>query len=154
MGANSKFKKLLEPHHIGPVKTRNRIYKTAAGMMFFHDDELHMNPITLGFYEALARGGVGLLCVEAPTIDYPIGARWRERYRMDDDKFIPGMAELVDAIHKYSCPTFMQMEHDGPWQSPLFDNAPPTFEGPPVAASPVNIDSPGHVVYLGREHFL
>jgi 2,4-dienoyl-CoA reductase (NADPH2) len=138
-----KFAKLLEPSYIGSVKTRNRIYKPAAGMMCFHDDELHMNPITLGFYEAIARGGVGLLCVEAPIIDYPLGARWRQRYRMDDDKFIPGMAELVDAIHSYGCPTFMQMEHDGPWQSPLFNNAPATFEGPPIAASPVNIDHPG-----------
>jgi 2,4-dienoyl-CoA reductase (NADPH2) len=138
-----KFAKLLEPSHIGSVKTSNRIYKPAAGMMCFHDDELHMNPITMGFYEAIARGGVGLLCIEAPIIDYPLGARWRQRYRMDDDKYIPGMAELVDAIHSYGCPTFMQMEHDGPWQSPLFNNAPATFEGPPIAASPVNIDHPG-----------
>jgi 2,4-dienoyl-CoA reductase (NADPH2) len=143
MASNKRYAKLLEPYHIGKVKTRNRIYKTAASMMCFHDDELHMNPITLGFYEAVARGGVGLLCIEAPTIDYPIGARWRERYRMDDDKFIPGMAELVNAIHKYGCPTFMQMEHDGPWQTPLFGNAPATFEGPPIAASPVNIPRPG-----------
>lgn len=143
MASNKRFAKLLEPYQIGSVQTRNRIYKAAAGMMYFHDDELHMNPITLGFYEAVARGGVGLLCVEAPIIDYPLGARWRERYRMDDDKFIPGMAELVQAIHKYGCPTFMQLEHDGPWQSPLFNNAPATFEGPPIAASPVNIDHPG-----------
>ena len=137
--ADSRYAKLLESGQIGKVKTRNRIYKSGAGMMYFHEDELHMNPITLGFYEAVARGGVGLLVVEAPTIDYPVGARWRERYRMDEDRFIPGMAELVEAIHKYGCPTFMQMEHDGPWQSPLFDNAPATFEGPPVAAWPVNI---------------
>lgn len=137
------YTKLLEPGRIGNVKTRNRIYKTAAGMMYFHDDELHMNGITLGFYEALARGGVGLISVEAPIIDYPLGARWRQRYRMDEDRFIPGMAELVAAIHKYGCPTFMQMEHDGPWQSPLFDNAPATFEGPPIAASPVNIPKLG-----------
>jgi 2,4-dienoyl-CoA reductase (NADPH2) len=143
MVASAKFKKLLEPYHIGKVKTRNRIYKTGAGMMCFHEDELHMNPITLAFYEAVARGGVGLLVVEAPILDYPRGARWRQRYRMDDDKFIPGMAELVDAIHKYGCPTFMQMEHDGPWQSPLFSNAPATFEGPPIGASPVKIDAPG-----------
>ena len=137
--ADRGFARLLEPGKIGKVTTRNRIYKTAAGMMCFHEDELHMNPITLGFYGAIARGGVGILSVEAPTIDYPLGARWRERYRMDEDRFIPGMAELVAAIHQYGCPTFMQMEHDGPWQSPLFDNAPATFEGPPIAASPVNI---------------
>ncbi|OGP54507.1 MAG: hypothetical protein A2Y65_01145 [Deltaproteobacteria bacterium RBG_13_52_11] len=143
MASNTRFKKLLEPYHIGPVKTRNRIYKTGAGMMCFHEDELHMNPITLAFYEAVARGGVGLLVVEAPTLDYPRGARWRERYRMDDDKYIKGMSELVNVIHKHGCPTFMQMEHDGPWQSPLFSNAPATFDGPPIGASPVKIDSPG-----------
>jgi 2,4-dienoyl-CoA reductase (NADPH2) len=140
---DNNYKKLLEPGQIGKVKTRNRIYKAAAGMMDFHEDEIHPNAIALAFYEAIARGGVGVLSVEAPTIDYPMGARWRERYRMDDDRFIPGMAELVAVIHKYGCPTFMQMEHDGPWQSPLFDNAPPIFEGPPIAASPINIPKLG-----------
>ena len=143
MALNRRFEKLLEPYHIGPVKTRNRIYKTGASMMSWYEDELHMNETTLAFYEAIARGGVGLLVVESPTLDYPRGARWRQRYRMDDDKYIEGMSELVAVIHKHGCPTFMQMEHDGPWQSPLFHNAPATFDGPPIGASPVNIDSPG-----------
>ena len=42
------------------------------------------------------RGGVGLLIVESPTIDYPRGVRWKERYRIDDDKYIQGLSELVD----------------------------------------------------------
>ncbi|MCL5734811.1 MAG: FAD-dependent oxidoreductase [Actinobacteria bacterium] len=140
---DSKFAKLLEPGQIGKVKTRNRIYKSAAGMMSFDETEMCMNENSLGFYEALSRGGVGIISVEAPTIDYPHGYRWRERYRMDEDRFVAGMAELVDLIHSNGCPCFMQMEHDGPWQNPLFPNAPATYEGPPIAASPVNIDSPG-----------
>ena len=138
-----KYTKLLQPGQIGPVKTRNRIYKSGAGMMTFHDDEIAMNEDSLGYYDALARGGAGVVTVEAPTIDYPVGARWRERYRMDEDRFIPGMAELVDVIHGYGCPTFMQMEHDGPWQNPLFDNAAATYDGPPIAASAVNIPKLG-----------
>jgi 2,4-dienoyl-CoA reductase (NADPH2) len=138
-----KYAKLLEPGYIGKVRARNRIYKTGAGMMTFHEDELSMNENSLGYYDALARGGAGIVTVEAPTIDYPLGARWRERYRMDDDKYIPGMAELVDVIHGHGAPAFMQMEHDGPWQSPLFDNAPATFDGPPIGASEVNIPKLG-----------
>ena len=98
-----------------------------------------MNDNTLGFYEALAKGGVGIIAVEAPTLDYPQGCRWHHRYRMDEDKFIPGMKQLVDLIHSHGCPTFMQMEHDGPWQNPLFPNHPATYEGPPIGASAVNI---------------
>jgi len=95
------------------------------------------------YYEALAKGGVGMLIVESPTIDYPLGARWKQRYRIDDDKYISGLKELTQVIHKHGCPTFMQMWHDGPWQSPLFHNYPATFDGPPIGASPVNLNLPG-----------
>ena len=137
-----RFEKLLEPYHIGPVKTRNRMIKTGATTLYWHQDELHMNKTTLAFYEAIAKGGVGLLIVEAPTIDYPSGARWRQQYRIDDDKYIEGLSELVQVIHKHGCPTFMQMVHLGSWQNPLFSNEPPISSLPPVGASPVKLDSP------------
>ena len=117
--------------------------KTGAAMMYWHEEELHMNETCKAFYEAIARGGVGLLIVHSPTIDYPLGARWRQRYRIDDDKYIQGLSELTEVIHKHGCPTFMQMEHDGPWQNPLFMNQPPIYSGPPIGASPVNLDVPG-----------
>ena len=141
--AVTNYSKLLEPGQIGKVTTRNRIYKSAAGMHSFEEYEFDsMNDNTLGFYEALAKGGVGIISVEAPTVDYPQGCRWHHRYRMDEDKYIPGMTQLVDLIHSHGCPTFMQMEHDGPWQNPLFPNHPPTYEGPPIGASAVNIPRP------------
>jgi 2,4-dienoyl-CoA reductase (NADPH2) len=141
--ATTNYSRLLEPGQIGKVKTRNRIYKSAAGMHSFEEYEFdQMNDNTLGFYEALAKGGVGIISVEAPTVDYPQGCRWHHRYRMDEDRFIPGMTQLVDLIHSHGCPTFMQMEHDGPWQNPLFPNHPPTYDGPPIGASAVNIPRP------------
>ncbi len=140
MVVDNKFEKLLEPGRIGSVKTRNRIIKTGAGMMMWHEDELHMNEAVKAFYEGIARGGVGLLIVESPTVDYPLGARWRPRYRLDDDKYIKGISELVQVIRKHDCPTFMQMNHDGPWQRIIFE---PTAlsPGPPIAASPVSVSS-------------
>jgi 2,4-dienoyl-CoA reductase (NADPH2) len=138
--AKSKFAKLLEPGRIGSVKTRNRIIKTGAGTFMFHEDETRMNAAVLAYYESLARGGVGLLIVESPTIDYPRGARWQQRYRIDDDRYIKGLSELTELIHKYGCPTFMQMNHDGPWQRAIL-GGPPFFEGQPIAASPVVVKS-------------
>jgi 2,4-dienoyl-CoA reductase (NADPH2) len=137
------FEKLLEPYHIGSVKTRNRIIKTGASTLYSHEDELHMNKTMLAFYEAIARGGVGLLIVESPTIDYPSSSRWSQLFRLDHDKYIEGMSELVQVIHKQGCPTFMQMVHLGPWQNPLFPNEPPISDLPPVGASPVKLDAPG-----------
>jgi 2,4-dienoyl-CoA reductase (NADPH2) len=139
--ANFKFEKLMEPGNIGSVKTRNRIIKTGAGMLMWHEDELEINQKVMAFYESLARGGVGLLIVESPTIDYPNGVRWRQRFRIDDDKYIKGLSALPRIIHKYNCPTFMQMNHDGPWQIKLDFEPNPPSPGPPVAASPVSFKS-------------
>jgi 2,4-dienoyl-CoA reductase (NADPH2) len=141
---HKKFEKLLEPYHIGPVKTRNRMIKTGAAMLLWHEDELRMNERVKAFYEAIARGGIGLLIVESPIIDYPLGARWRRRYRIDDDKYIEGLSELTQIIHKHGCPTFMQMNHDGPWQTKHWEitpDIPPLVTDPPIAASPISIDS-------------
>jgi 2,4-dienoyl-CoA reductase (NADPH2) len=140
---NTRYEKLLEPGRIGSVKTRNRIVKSGAGMLMWHQDDLHMRPEVLAFYEGIARGGVGLLIVESPTIDYPRGVRWKERYRIDDDKYIPGLNELVQIIHKHGCPTFMQMNHDGPWQVKLPFSPEPMYDGPPIGASPVSFQSDG-----------
>ena len=140
---NSRYEKLLEPGLIGSVKTRNRMVKSGAGMLMWHEDDVHMRPEVLAFYEGIARGGVGLLIVESPTIDYPRGVRWRERYRIDDDKYIQGLSELVAIIHKHGCPTFMQMNHDGPWQVKLPFVPEPMYDGAPIGASPVSFKSDG-----------
>jgi 2,4-dienoyl-CoA reductase (NADPH2) len=138
--SSSRFARLLEPGRIGPVRTRNRIIKTGAGTFMWHEDEARMNAAILAYYESLARGGVGLLIVESPTIDYPLGARWPQRYRIDDDRYIEGLGELVQVIHKHGCPTFMQMNHDGPWQRAILGMT-PFFEGQPVAASAITMKS-------------
>ena len=94
------------------------------------------------YYERLAKGGVGLLIVEAATVDYPWGARHRNRYRLDDDKYIEGWKELAEVIHRHGCPTFMQVNHDGPWQVHWGRETNPVYAGPPVAASPVYLPNP------------
>lgn len=124
------------------MTTRNRILKTGAGMLMWHESDTHMRPEVLAFYERMARGGTGLIIVESPTIDYPAGARWRHRYRIDEDRFIEGLKQLVEVIHKHGCPTFMQMNHDGPWQSHLAFEGDPMYDGPPLAASPVVVSCP------------
>jgi 2,4-dienoyl-CoA reductase (NADPH2) len=142
MASNLRFEKLLEPYHIGTVKTRNRIVKTASGMFLWHEDELAMNEKVKAYYRSIARGGVGLLIVESVTIDWPYGRRWRERYRIDDDKYIKGLNELTKIIHGHGCPTFIQLVHEGPWQTRLPFMVKPLFEGPPIGASPISLDNP------------
>jgi 2,4-dienoyl-CoA reductase (NADPH2) len=135
MAGRDRFHKLLEPYHIGAVKTRNRIIKTAAGTRYTQNTDLHLGDMARAYYEALARGGVGLLNVESPAVDYPLGTTTIHRFRIDDDKYIPVFRELTGAIHRYGCPTFLQLYHSGPWHKKQL------FGLQPIAASAIDMSS-------------
>ena len=118
------FKKLLEPGQIGPVKTRNRMIKTANGTSFMEEDQT-CGPRMVAFYERLAKGGIGFLVVESCGVEYPNGIQHVHYYEdgsyqgvqlhFDDDKYIPGFKKLTDAVHKHGCPVSIQFQHAGPW---------------------------------------
>jgi 2,4-dienoyl-CoA reductase (NADPH2) len=128
---NPGFHKLLEPYHIGKVKTRNRIIKTASGTSFWNAGDHRVSEKGKAFYEALARGGVGLIMVESPIVEYPFDEPRDQRLRIDDDKYIQDISEIAEVIHKYGCPAFVQLYHRGPWLQPY------ALHRPHIAASPV-----------------
>ena len=92
---NNRYEKLLEPYHIGSVKTRNRIIKSAAGLQYWVQGD---NPVTkkaLYFFDALARGGVGLIIMESPSME-----QGGKSFRLDNDKHISAMSEITGVIHQ------------------------------------------------------
>ena len=147
MSGTAKFERLLEPGYIGKVKTRNRLIKSGAQCGLNNETEPHLSEAAKNFYERLAKGGAGLIIVESPNIDYPLGGRTNKRLRIDDDKYIKELSELPRLIHKHGCPAFIQFYHDGPWDvdrakwHPEARGAAPLFAGPPAAASQVSFRS-------------
>jgi 2,4-dienoyl-CoA reductase (NADPH2) len=119
-----RFEKLLQPGMIGPVKTRNRMLKTANGTSFMEPDQT-CGPRMVAYYERLARGGIGFLVVESCGVEYPLGIQHVHYHpdgsyqgvqlHFDDDRFIPGFRKLTDAVHKHGCPVSIQFQHAGPW---------------------------------------
>jgi 2,4-dienoyl-CoA reductase (NADPH2) len=119
-----RFEKLMEPGMIGPVRTRNRIIKTANGTSYMEPDQT-VGPRMIAYYERLARGGVGFLVVESCGVEYPLGIQHVHyqpdgsyegvQLHFDDDRFIPSYARLAEAVHKLGCPLSIQFQHSGPW---------------------------------------
>jgi 2,4-dienoyl-CoA reductase (NADPH2) len=107
---NVKIEKLLEPGYIGKVKTRNRMIKTAALGWILHDDQKGVfRPEGLAYYAAIAKGGVGLQVMEDPAFR-PF--TWGRPFY--NDSYIEHEKELVDLMHKYNCPTFVQLTDSRP----------------------------------------
>ena len=71
MSELSQFKNLLSPFQIKHVKIKNRIVKApqASGNA---TKEGAPTDGAFEYYEALARGGVGLIDVEGASVDYPL----------------------------------------------------------------------------------
>jgi 2,4-dienoyl-CoA reductase (NADPH2) len=115
MAGHTEFKRLLEPGYIGSVRTRNRILKTGSTLGFYPWEDGHIQQKVIDSYEALAKGGAGIVTVGAAPLGVPPG----RGYLMDDDKYLPGMTRLAEAIRKYDCPAFVQMFHLGPMLPPF-----------------------------------
>jgi len=95
MFGSVKFDRLLAPGFIGNVKTRNRIIKTAAGTRYTHNEDLHLRDLARAYYEALARGGVGLLVftnILSMVIATPVGGVLTDR--LNRRKLLTGIGVL------------------------------------------------------------
>jgi 2,4-dienoyl-CoA reductase (NADPH2) len=137
--STSNFEKLLEPINIAGVKTRNRMVKSGAAARYWTEAPPHINPMSLFYYEAIARGGIGLLVVEGPVIEVD-EKRMKGNYRLDDDKYIKDVAEITRIIHKHNCPCFVQLNDTCNWQKNMLWG-PKVAADPPKAASPVCVKS-------------
>lgn len=115
MASSAKFRKLMEPGYIGSVPTRNRLLKTGSSPGFFPWEGGNIQQKAIDYYEALAKGGAGLVTVGAAPLGVPPGIG----YMMDDDKYLPGMARLAESIRKHDCPAFLQTFHLGPMLPPF-----------------------------------
>jgi len=106
------FPHLLAPGTIGPMSLRNRIVMPAMDQNSCTDDG-EITALNVAHYEDRARGGVGLLILETSAVAYPVGATSRHQPALSDDRCIPGLARLADAVHAHGAKMAVQMCHHG-----------------------------------------
>ncbi|MBU2536478.1 MAG: FAD-dependent oxidoreductase [Chloroflexi bacterium] len=121
--------RLWEPFRIGRMELKNRVVMPPMVTRYAADDGF-VTERTKNYYEARARGGAGLIIVEA-TYVHRQGWAFPNQLGISDDKFISGMRELVDAVHKHGAKIGIQIHHGG-------REAKSTVNGlQPVSASPL-----------------
>ena len=102
---------LFSPITIGPLELKNRI--VMAPMATHYADETGAVTDRLkNYYLERARGGVGLIIVESGYID-PLGRGGTRRMGLHEDRLIPGLKGLVDAIHAEGTKISSLLHHAG-----------------------------------------
>jgi 2,4-dienoyl-CoA reductase (NADPH2) len=118
---------LFSPAQIGTLQIRNRIVMTPMHLGYSPMGEV--NEQLIEFYKARARGGAGLIIVGGCGIDKIGNALGMTQ--IDEDRLIPGLRKLVDAVHAEGAKIVPQL-----YQAGRYAHSAMTGQ-PAVAPSPI-----------------
>ncbi|MCF8609265.1 NAD(P)/FAD-dependent oxidoreductase [Gordonia sp. HY285] len=111
MARTSSYPYLLGRGQIGPMPLRNRVVLPAMDMNVCVDGVIEQEDID--HYAARAAGGTGLIITGAAAVAYPIGATSTKEPGLSEDRFIPGLKALADAVHEAGGKLCVQSTHHG-----------------------------------------
>lgn len=123
--------KLFSPIRIGPMEIKNRMAMAPMATDFANQDGT-ISQRMIDYFEARAKGGIGLIIMEVVTIDefHPYVPK---TVALWDDKFIPSLKTLTDALHAHGAKVIPQISHPGPESlAPLFNGTQPVGPSPAV----------------------
>jgi len=121
---------LFEPIKIGDAELRNRIVMAPMGTGFATRDGF-VTERMIAYYTERAKGGAGMITVEASCVDSPVGRLGPHDLLVDDDKFIPGLQRLAEAIKAEGAVASLQLAHGGRYSRSYITGT------QPVAPSPI-----------------
>ncbi|MEO7402965.1 MAG: NADH:flavin oxidoreductase, partial [Burkholderiales bacterium] len=104
--------RLFSPGRIANVALANRAIVSPMTRTSATVDGL-VTPAMVDYYEAYARGGWGLVMVEATYMDKRYSQGYNDQPGIADDVQRDAWRPLVDACHRAGTPIFLQLIHGG-----------------------------------------
>lgn len=109
--SNITGSKLFAPGKIGHMELRNRVVMAPMVVQLAAENGA-ATARTIDYYARRAKGGAGLVIVEATWIA-PEGRAFGCQLGLDRDALIPGHFDLVEAIHRHGAKAACQLHHGG-----------------------------------------
>jgi 2,4-dienoyl-CoA reductase-like NADH-dependent reductase (Old Yellow Enzyme family)/thioredoxin reductase len=134
----NQFNHYLSPVQIGKLELKNRGVMPAMVTNFSNADGSVTDRL-IAYHEARAKGGVGLIIVEAAYVDWA-GKGFPNQIGIDKDELIPGLKRLVEHVHRHGTKIAIQLHHAGREADPRVTKmdlvAPSAIPCPVVQAMP------------------
>lgn len=106
-----KYRELFKPFKIGKLEIKNRICMAPMLPAGWLDDKKIFTDETIAYYEERAKGGVGLIYTGASFPNAGLEhADFTKSPFAHPEYFVMQARKLVDAVHKYGCKIFIQMQ--------------------------------------------
>lgn len=110
--AGHPYRHLLSPGRIGPVDVRNRILMCPMGDNLAQENG-EPSATSMDYFEARARGGVGLIIVGSVAVSWPEGSYNPNQSALSEDRMIPAFSELAKRVHAHGARIAAQLSHGG-----------------------------------------
>ena len=107
-----RFPALFSPINIGGVMLKNRVVMAPMAVNYARLDG-EVSERQIAYYQARARGGAGLIIVEAACIDAPAGREGFGQILIDHPRYLRGLSQLADSIKSCGSRAFIQLFHAG-----------------------------------------
>ncbi len=108
----SSYPLLFSPVAIGAVELKNRIVMPAMATNATTDGTASQQ--ILDYFVERARGQTGLIITEASSVSVPPAGKFaRFHLNISDDRFIPSLKRLTDAVHAHGTKIAIQLSHLG-----------------------------------------
>ncbi len=104
------YSSLFTPRKIGNLQINNRLIMSAMGNALA-DNNGDVTEAMLDYYRVRARGGVGLVITQFAAVS--ADAVMPFNLGIYEDRFIPGLKKLVEAIHEQGVKVCIQLMHPG-----------------------------------------
>jgi 2,4-dienoyl-CoA reductase-like NADH-dependent reductase (Old Yellow Enzyme family) len=105
------FEHLRRPGRIGPLRLSSRVVLPAMDMN--HCDDGVITDTETTHYRARAAGGTAMVITGSGAVSFPVGAASRKQPGLSDNRFVPGLARLADAVHQAGSLLCVQLTHHG-----------------------------------------
>ena len=107
-----KFRAMFEPIQIGPMTVKNRFVVPPMGNNFANTDG-SLSEQSKAYYQERAKGGFGLITIEATVVHK--GAKGGPRKPcLYDDSTIDSFKMVIDACHAEGAKVSVQLQNAGP----------------------------------------
>lgn len=118
------MKALLSEIQVGNTTIKNRVVVPPMVCFKFSDEKGYVSESHYEHYEALAKGGAGLIVVEATCI-LPDGRLSMDQMGLWQDDQVEGMKKLVNLCHDNGAKVIVQLHHAGEKRAKAIDEAEP-----------------------------
>ena len=105
------YSKILEPIQIGRLRVRNRINMAPMTTLYAGSDG-EVTDQLMQYYAARARGGTGMVTVEGAYVN-DNGLQIPCSINVSDDRYIPGLSRIANAIKDNGAAAVLQLIHAG-----------------------------------------